>query len=185
MALETMITKLAKAREEYNQKLKELGDSAAQKIAEYLGPLIPPGHTLQWDQYTPYFNDGEPCTFSIHEPYLVPEDVEPGSSLYNDGIEIGTAMDRYGRPDEEKTYETTDHGNYRLVNGQREYGKKTFTYTEKGFPAIEGYSKETLQQLQDAWRTLPEDMLEKAFGDHARVVITPAGEYEVDECSHD
>lgn len=25
---------------------------------------------ITWTQYAPYFNDGEPCEFSVHEPYV-------------------------------------------------------------------------------------------------------------------
>ncbi len=27
---------------------------------------------VTWDQYTPYFNDGEECVFSVHDPCLIP-----------------------------------------------------------------------------------------------------------------
>ena len=42
---------------------------------------------LRWSQYTPYFNDGDSCTFSVNEPRLrfieTPDDDESGD--YEDG----------------------------------------------------------------------------------------------------
>jgi hypothetical protein len=31
----------------------------------------PEVHTIRWTQYAPYFNDGEPCEFSVHEPVFL------------------------------------------------------------------------------------------------------------------
>lgn len=40
-----------------------------QELMKILDALIalPEVHSVQWDQYTPYFNDGDPCYFSVNE----------------------------------------------------------------------------------------------------------------------
>jgi len=61
-----MIKRITTAREKYDNELAK----TAKEIAKTLGPLIPPGFALNWTQGTPAFNDGSPCTFSVHEPSL-------------------------------------------------------------------------------------------------------------------
>lgn len=63
MALHTMIENLNRARRELDLKARE-------EITKALIPLIPEGMTLVWEQYTDYWNDGEPCTFNVHDPML-------------------------------------------------------------------------------------------------------------------
>lgn len=63
MALKTMI-------EQLRQSQKQLNTEARTRIASELGKLLPEGCRLTWNQYTDYFNDGEPCTFSVHEWFL-------------------------------------------------------------------------------------------------------------------
>jgi hypothetical protein len=54
-----------------------------QRPLSELEPLIravlddPTMHSFGWTQYTPYFNDGEPCVFGVNEPWFrTVEDVE-------------------------------------------------------------------------------------------------------------
>lgn len=48
----------------------------AQRPLSELQPLIravlndPTMHSFGWTQYTPYFNDGEPCVFGVNEPWF-------------------------------------------------------------------------------------------------------------------
>jgi hypothetical protein len=30
---------------------------------------------IEWEQYTPYFNDGDTCEFGVHQPFFIPVDV--------------------------------------------------------------------------------------------------------------
>jgi hypothetical protein len=188
MALQTMIEKLNEAKKAYEAQLAELGKQGQKAVADFLAPLIPPGYKLMWTQYTPYFNDGEACHFGVHDAYLV-KDGEEGR-LDDIGIGIYDAISKYGTADEEKSYETDDYSKElpRQPGDSlytRRYAKKKVFYTDHGLPAIDGYSKETLKELGQAWSALPEDLLEQAFGDHARCSISSDGTSSVDEYSHD
>ena len=57
---------LTKARTEYQQKAKSTFKEA---LTEFFA-AYPDVLALRWNQYAPYFNDGEPCTFSVNEPEL-------------------------------------------------------------------------------------------------------------------
>jgi hypothetical protein len=58
---------LAKAREEYQAKIGAAGESAVQEAAQTVFEAHPEIQRIQWTQYTPYFNDGEPCVFNVHD----------------------------------------------------------------------------------------------------------------------
>lgn len=194
MALQTMIENLNKAKQAYETQLAAIGADAQKAVAEFLAPNIPPGYALWWTQYTPYFNDGEACTFGVGDVYLVPSSKLEEVRRRNDGERIGmglyTAITRYGQPDVEKSYETTDYSKPTSRSGYGSfapttYAKKTVTYIEPGFAAIEGYSVEKLEALSKVWQALPEDLMENAFGDHVRCYVTAEGVAEVSEYDHD
>lgn len=174
MALQTMIKKLVDARKAYDEQLASIGAAVGKEIAEYLAPFIPAGYGVRWRQYTPYFNDGEACEFSVHEAYLVP--------AYRG--EDGDIM--FGRPpvegevaEDEDEYEDSDSGVALGSWGLESYGKQDYN------PLIEGFSPEALQALITARNDLPDDMLERAFGDHAHVVILADGTFQRSSYDHD
>jgi hypothetical protein len=49
--------------------LKEI-KPALQAAFNDVKKFIPEAIALKWHQYTPYFNDGEECTFSLHGVYI-------------------------------------------------------------------------------------------------------------------
>lgn len=195
MALQTMIDKLNTAKKTYDAQLKEIADQGKEEIGRHLAPLIPPGWALFWTQYTPYFNDGDACHFSVRDVYLIPEakieDVRRSSSAEEDGFSIRGAKERYGKPDEECSRECDDYSRPKprvpgLTGYQRqEYEKRTHTWTEAGFPSVEGYPVEKFDELAAAWNAIPEDVMERMFGDHARCVVKSDGTASADEYEHD
>lgn len=165
MALKTAIENLNAARKKYDDELKKLGDDTSKAIGEFLGEHIPAGFSVEWTQYTPYFNDGDACTFSVHLPYLyrtpTDEDDDTSAEERDESLSLGSwSVERYGNSAE----------SYPIA-------------------IIDGLSKEQLTALVAAWDELPEDMLEQAFGDHAEVVIRKAADGTVttdrSEYSHD
>lgn len=162
MSLKTAIAALNASKKAYDEQLYALGDDAGNGIAEYLGAEIPPGFALEWKQYAPGFNDGDPCVFAVHDPVLfrLPTDARD-----EDGEPIAPEdMDEYlGDLDAEDAEEQVQ------FYGIEQYG------TFPDYPAIDGLSREQLEKLAAAWCDLPEDMLEHAFGDGARVRVMSGG----------
>lgn len=57
-----------------NEQIAALQKEAADMIKPMLSEFIkanPQVEQVYWTQYTPYFNDGDPCVFSVNEPYFV------------------------------------------------------------------------------------------------------------------
>ena len=55
------------------KKAKEEGQAALKEAFLELFEVQPKLKGVYWTQYTPYFNDGEPCYFRVNEAYLSAE----------------------------------------------------------------------------------------------------------------
>lgn len=64
--------------DEHNKLLREKGEIAVKDALKAFLEKHPVIDSVKWQQYTPYFNDGEPCTFGVHTPYVVIEGNEYG-----------------------------------------------------------------------------------------------------------
>ena len=128
-----------------------------------------------WQQYTPYFNDGEPCTFGVGalwaDPVTLPnqfadvDEDEEDSWDYRAGVEYD---DRWG------TKEWDYEGDW--PNRERVYREYAGNYPE---------TYVTLMALYNAFESGHyEDALLEAFGDHARIIVTRE-KILVDEYPHD
>jgi hypothetical protein len=72
------IEKLTELSNEIAEQKKKLAEFAKTEGRDAIGaafaPLFEPPTNLvriEWTQYTPHFNDGDACVFSVHEPTLV------------------------------------------------------------------------------------------------------------------
>lgn len=59
-------------RDELNKKIEEEGRAALQASFSAFFTDHPEVHALKWTQYTPYFNDGDACTFRLHAAKYLP-----------------------------------------------------------------------------------------------------------------
>jgi hypothetical protein len=59
--------------QEFTEQQERFQKVAQERLKEYFvefwekNPAI---KAIHWSQYAPYFNDGDPCTFSVHDPYF-------------------------------------------------------------------------------------------------------------------
>lgn len=58
---------LRKLKEEYQKRIREDGEKALKETFVELFDKYPELKSITWAQYTPYFNDGDTCTFSVRE----------------------------------------------------------------------------------------------------------------------
>lgn len=184
MALATMIQRLVEAREAYDAQLAALGSENTQKgIAEMFGALLPEGLAIQWEGDTPYFSDGDPCKFSCGDPTVFKVQASEEEDEYGDDyvervcdIEVDSisfySIYRYGQPNT-ITYPT------------RADGITPPPYVQEAKPLIDGLPRDTLLKIKELWDSLPVDLIERVFGDPARVTIFSGGRCVVNEYEHD
>jgi hypothetical protein len=155
-----------------------------------------------WTQFSPYFNDGEPCEFSVHDIELKlfgEEDDEEGSFLY-DQSDLDYALERLQdtqdyieNPEAWKAayiashpwshnkyatpmYTTIEEAQAEVDNIQTFIDK----YTAEGISRI----KSNFDLLQRVFREIDEEYLEAAYGNHVLVEVTRQGT-EISEYYHD
>lgn len=80
---------LKREMEELRAKMQERGKEAFKNGAAELFETCPSLESFSWSQYTPYFNDGDPCVFGVND-YL---DVEFSGDILLDGWS-GSEYDR-------------------------------------------------------------------------------------------
>jgi len=62
-----LFDELTALKEAYDTKLSEEGEDAVKELFKELFDKHPQLVSVTWQQYTPYFNDGDPCYFRVGE----------------------------------------------------------------------------------------------------------------------
>lgn len=117
---------------------------------------------IRWNQYTPYFNDGDPCVFGVHGI----------RSVVVDGAEI----EEYGYGDEHDA--VMGERPYRWEAGGRVPTGPYVGPNEARFDAMEALNA-ALSQGEF------EEVLITLFGDHAEVRVVPGDAIHVEFYEHD
>lgn len=161
-----------------------------------------------WVQYTPYFNDGEPCSFSRHDLYYVLEwdklddDESEGSYLHSEedyqralsnleAVKSYVADPKAWLEKIRATRKIPDHA-------RPEWYAPWPATVERALEEIANIElQRTLVSPEDAKRIIaafeefssavlliPDEILRTVYGDHIKVSITKDGT-SVDEYSHD
>jgi hypothetical protein len=109
-----------------------------------------------WTQYTPYFNDGDTCEFSVNAsyPYINGENIE-------------------------------DHDWYDWRVNRQLKGDNRFDKDIANNKDLDVESCKIVNEFISVIESIPEDFLKDLFGDHAMVTISNDGSVVVDEYEHD
>jgi hypothetical protein len=110
---------------------------------------------ITWTQYTPYFNDGETCEFSVGDYHVTTND-RVASSWLNEEF-----------PDAE------DYEDDYRDEGFWGYNKPWVGYKGTEYPHPDGITVEQWPNLDISDASYEHTMLE-TFGDHTQVVVTPS-----------
>lgn len=138
----------AKAQELFKQTTKEFFDK---------NPAVT---AIVWTQYTPFFNDGDTCEFSVNEPYFT--NVKDLDDLSHWGEYEG---------EDENEWSESHYG----FDYERTHKNKIFEGVDKAM--IDKFS--SLIQSSDM-----ESVMKAMFDDHVRVIATRDG-FDVEEHDHD
>lgn len=161
MSFEVIANKIteAKARvEELKKTYAEEMQTEFQKVAKVFFEEVPAVQAVVWSQYTPYFNDGDECVFSVHEPEFVTENFDPD--------------------DPQAPYEYGDEDEYKSISAWA----KDFRMDEK-LAIVTQSELDKIYAFADII-TKNEDMMKEIYGDHVAVYLTK-DETIVQKYSHD
>lgn len=141
---------------ELDRKIREYGSESIANHFKAFFEKYPEIDGIVWEQYTPYFNDGDSCTFGVGEQYMVSESIV--NAIKNSSKESGTKDLVY------------------VDDWQHEYAFSVNTYGIDNNP-LEGMKKD----FRDLTSQMPDSILLAVFGDHARVMINKDGTSDVEE----
>ena len=65
-----MIEQVMSLKSRYDKMVKGFKEEDFKGWFTEFFALYPMVTTIRWTQFTPYFNDGEPCVFSVNEPEI-------------------------------------------------------------------------------------------------------------------
>jgi hypothetical protein len=168
MNLNTLIQEHTAARKAFSERAQgQLKEAFKQVFDKY-----PEITAFIWVQYTPYFNDGDTCEFSVNEitwtnlPKEELENIRWGE--YEGELEVYSGCSWRSGEDSDAQYFAIE-GNCS--------GPAPIALRDRGIGDI----VELLSALNsDAL----EDVMQETFGDHVRVVATRGG-FEIDDYDHD
>lgn len=210
----TTFEELKKQMEELQEKIKKQGQETFFEIAKNIFERYPVIESFGWNQYTPYFCDGEQCEFGVRSDSIRISLVGSGPVIDEDSEEEGV-IEIWGiKGDIEKgnlVRETTVYGEPRQPTPEElEFYEKN-GYVENASTNVDYNSPYTatrrrrLLNVKDATKVqIPlsedqraayefsrlissagEDVMLAVFGDHAEITIHRDGTSNVEEYSHD
>jgi hypothetical protein len=132
--------------------------------------LDTPGiEAVRWEQYTPYFNDGDPCVFGVGEVRVKIAGHEEGGD-YDNGFLT--------------TYDTHTYEYVRDEYGQIDYSKTKEIPVEFDGISTEEFKAAVKKFEHEIGYGRHNVLLAREFGDHAQVTATKDG-FNVEYYEHD
>jgi len=184
------IDDIIRLRASYEEKLQTVGQPAIRARAQQIFDAFPECVAITWDQYTPYFSDGDSCTFSVHDMWLMNDEglkefeeeggcAEEYSMCGNSYAEAEKAAPGY-KALSEKLHHMTWSARRSYVRTPEEVEQ------EAQFRKVWADACEKEEALLKPLNSIPDDVMCSVFGDHVQVTIRrDSQEISVDECDHD
>lgn len=176
MTVESVVQELDAAKQAYQDAIERIKGSGAGNLFKEFFEQNPNVYALQWAQYTPYFNDGDPCTFSVGDVAMALRPLTEDSDIWN-----GYPADYEESEGNEKTW----FDSYELARCRDwKADPKVYDLTAE-FIAAGG-----TQELYDSYKAVnkfvagQQDLMEALFGDHVVVRATPT-DIVTEEYEHD
>jgi hypothetical protein len=179
----TALEKINEKLEALNAHKKEVLKDIQKDFPEIVKSIFEQSEKIKsfgWSQYTPYFNDGDECTFSsnVDYPYVNGEDVEDSdeNTFLSKGVYDTITEENI---QEHKSFNKTDDGYSWYADkkvGETGYFKN---------PDFDQNAYDTVESFKDTISSIPDELLKDLFGDHCKITIFRDGKIEVEEYSHD
>ena len=155
---------ILREKQEGIKKLKEEMLEASNKIFTEMTKVIfeehPKVKSFGWNQYTPYFNDGETCTFFANTDYI-----------YINGDNV----------------DDSDWINETIITNYGNWNREEKVYKNRTEVPNLNYDSELVKandEIKEFLCNFDEEFFMSQFGDHAEVTVTAEG-VSVDEYEHE
>ena len=169
--IETLYNSMVAEQRELRKQFQEKAQALFNRVVTDFFEMNPAINLITWTQYTPYFNDGDTCEFSVHEPYF--------SNATGDDLD---EISSYGEYDgDNDTIWSESNFKYALNNRDREYYQKAANAVDLGGINVESceFFSKMIQNSEF------EDVMKDMFGDHVSVQVTRENGIQTEYYEHD
>ena len=168
-ALQLEFDKLLSDQAELRKQFQERAQALFKNITKEFFEKNPGITGVVWTQYTPYFNDGSPCEFSVNDCTFTNAPVDELDDV------------RWGEYDGDTEGVWACENIAHVLESGRDYYKET----RELIIAKGGVNVHSCKMFSDAITSHEmEDVMLAMFGDHSKVIATRDG-FNVDEYDHD
>ena len=156
--IETLYNSMVEEQRELRKQFQEKARGLFNRVVADFFEMNPAINLIQWVQIVPYFNDGEACEFSVHEPYFSNATVDDLDEISSYGEYDGDNPDIWSE----------SNFSWAIKNRDREYYKKAAEAVDAGGINVEScdFFSKMIQNSEF------EDVMRDMFGEHARIQIT-------------
>ena len=177
MSFNDYINKIEKISRESRAALKKIKDEHTGLMKQQFHEIFkvffdsyPEIKEIRWKQFTPYFNDGDTCTFSVHEKYFIAKEYNPNDDL-----------DKY-EPFE--LYEKPSNWVINMAHKYPDYKKTVDLWDENCQNPRFVEIAEAVANFKAFLDSVEEDIYYDIFGDHIEIVASSSG-FDVEDYDHD
>lgn len=167
--LKTAFEQLIADQAELRRKFQEQAQGLFKEITKEFFDKNPGINGVVWTQYTPYFNDSDPCEFRVGDAYFTNAPIDELSNI------------EYGE------YDGDTEGVWISDNVKHALSSEYAYYKETGdmIRASGGVDVDSCELFDTTIHSSQmEDVMFAMFGDHVKVIATRDG-FEVEDYSHD
>jgi len=180
--IDELKTKISEANARINELKKQMQKELQAEFTGALAELFdayPFVKSLNFNAYTPHFNDGDECTYRVHHEYCQFN----GYGEDEDDEQQGDGEDIVNMAEEEIYVEEPNPDYDPTADSWSNKGRKT-RYVKKPNPNFNPLYKEAVDAFRGALAVVDGDNWKEMVGDHVKVTITRDG-IETDEYDHD
>ena len=175
-ALEEQMNEVNKKFEEFRKITEETSKKVFHEAVSTFFKNFPEVYAVRWEQYTPYFNDGDTCTFSVGVPCFF------SMKDFEDDIKDDYEYISWARPSDYVYRSAADKNNKYWETYQEQLDKYEALEKELG-PRLEEIQK-GVKQFSNLFNKINDDSMLAMFGDHVQITVTSKG-IDIDEYEHD
>lgn len=168
----------------FDEKRKALVSELQKQFPGMFVELFKPAPTLKsigWTQYTPFFNDGDSCEFSVNLDTFW---INGANSDWDEDCDISIKAHAYKKLETAEDMRINDEvavkSGYTWYKG-KSIGEQGLMYN----PNYDELAAEAVSQIYEVLNSIPEDFFKDLFGDHCKVTIFADGTIDVEEYDHD
>ena len=138
--IEALKAKVAELNKQVREESQRLLNEGFTEVFEKYPKLL----SFSWNQYTPYFNDGDECTFHVNTDSLIPD----------------------------FTDESAEDHDYDYSKGDRVWNKKTHQYDDLPVSDEKKSNNEAYDELYAIVSAIDDDTMKATYGNHITVTVS-------------